>query len=83
MKAGARADAVLGYLGEAVKVSVRAPRERGKANAGVVDLLAGALGVGRAAVRIVGGASSSSKVVEVEGLDAAACRARLLRAAAG
>ena len=33
-------DAIAGWLGDALKVCVRAPREKGKANAGVIALLA-------------------------------------------
>lgn len=81
MKAGARADAVVGPHGDGWKVSVRAPRERGRANEAVVALLAEALGLPRAAVRIVGGAAAPSKTIKVEGLDAAEAAARLARAA--
>jgi uncharacterized protein YggU (UPF0235/DUF167 family) len=48
---------------------VAAAPERGKANAALVDLLAGALGVPRARVRVVGGQTARRKIVEVDGLD--------------
>lgn len=51
-----------------VRVRVRAPAEGGRANEAVVALLAGALGLPRAAVRIAGGHGSRDKWIEAEGL---------------
>jgi len=51
--------------------------ERGKANAALVDLLAGALEVPRARVRVVGGQTARRKIVEVDGIDAAEIERRL------
>jgi len=51
---------------------VAATPERGKANAALVDLLAGTLEVPKARVRVVGGQTARRKIVEIEGLDAAA-----------
>jgi uncharacterized protein len=56
---------------------VAAAPERGKANAALVDLLAGALGVPRARIRVVGGQAARRKVVEIEGIDAAEIERRL------
>jgi uncharacterized protein (TIGR00251 family) len=49
-----------------LKVRVAAPPEDGKANEALVRLLAKVLGVGRTKVRIVAGASSRMKTIEVE-----------------
>ncbi len=57
-----------GLHGEALRVRVGAPPVDGAANDAVVEVLAAALGVPRRAVRIVSGASSRSKVVEIEGV---------------
>jgi len=43
----------------------------------LVDLLAGALGVPRARVRVVGGQAARRKIVEIEGVDAAEIERRL------
>jgi uncharacterized protein YggU (UPF0235/DUF167 family) len=51
----------------ALVVRVREPATDGRANRAVVEAVAAALGVGRAAVRITAGASSRRKVVEVDG----------------
>jgi uncharacterized protein (TIGR00251 family) len=59
-----------GGSGEAsIRVRVTAPPEDGKANDAVVALLAKRLGVPRRAVRVVSGATSRVKWLEVEGLD--------------
>ena len=62
----------VGVHGDAMKVRLSAPPVDGAANAALVELIAEVLGVGRRAVRIVSGESSRSKVVEVEGVTAAA-----------
>jgi uncharacterized protein (TIGR00251 family) len=74
---GASRDAVVGWLGDAVKVAVREPAERGRANAAVARLLAAALGVPAASVRIAAGGTSPRKVVVVEGLETGEVHRRL------
>ena len=70
-------DAVVGWQGDVLRVHVRAPAQRGKANDAVLRLLADALGVERRRLRIVRGETSRQKVVSVDGLDEAEIRARL------
>jgi uncharacterized protein len=65
----ARRSRLVGRHGAGWKAQIAAPPERGRANAALVELLAEALGVPRADVRIVGGRASRVKVVEVSGLD--------------
>ena len=65
---GAGRAAVVGRHGDAWKVRVTAPPEKGRANADVVDLIAQSVGVLRPDVRLISGASSRDKVVEVSGL---------------
>jgi uncharacterized protein (TIGR00251 family) len=76
---GASRDAVVGWLGDAVKVAVREPAERGRANAAVERVLAAALGVSAASVRIASGGAAPRKVVVVDGLDAVEVHRRLGR----
>lgn len=76
---GARRTAVVGRHGDAVKVSVSAPADRGKANAAVLTLIAGALGVPRSAVVLVGGATSRAKRVAVTGVGPEAVRVALAK----
>jgi uncharacterized protein (TIGR00251 family) len=66
---GAKRSEVVGRQGDAWKLRVTAPPERGRANAAVCALLAEALGVPAASVRVAAGATSRRKVVEVDGLD--------------
>ena len=72
-------DRIAGWMGDTLKVCVTAAPERGKANEAVVELLAGALGVARHAVRIVAGAASPRKTLEIDGLEIEAVR-RMLQA---
>jgi uncharacterized protein (TIGR00251 family) len=58
--------------GDRIKLAVTAPPVDGEANAAVIELVAKALGVGRAAVTITAGQSSRRKTVTVRGVDAAA-----------
>lgn len=70
-------NAITGFHGTALKLSVTAAPERGKANAAVETLLAEALGLPRSAVKVVTGEASRSKRVEIAALDEAALQARL------
>ena len=70
-------DAVLGWQDDALRLSVAAPAQRGKANEAVIRLLAGALGLPRQRLSIVRGQTSRRKVIAIEGLDEAEARARL------
>lgn len=65
---GSRRTEVVGRHGDAWKVSVSAPPDRGRANDAVVSLLAATLGLDRPDVRLVAGASARDKVVELTGL---------------
>jgi uncharacterized protein (TIGR00251 family) len=55
--------------GDRIKIAVTAPPVDGEANAAVIECVARALGVPRRAVSVVSGATSRTKVVEVEGGD--------------
>ncbi|MEM7022998.1 MAG: DUF167 family protein [Pseudomonadota bacterium] len=50
-----------------IALKVAAPPEGGKANAATLKLLAKSCGIGIRSLRLVGGASSRRKVVEIEG----------------
>ena len=65
---GAGHSAVVGRHGDAWKLRVVAAPERGRANASVVELLAASLDLRRPDVRIVSGAGSRDKVVELVGI---------------
>ena len=70
-------NAVTGYMGEVLKVSVTAAPEKGKANRAVEELLAEALGLPLSAVRVVAGHTAKTKRVEITGLAEATLRQQL------
>ena len=74
---GSSRNCIAGWLGDTLKVRVTAAAERGKANAAVEETLAKALGVARGSVRIVRGAGSPRKIVEIAGLPEAEVHRRL------
>lgn len=78
---GAGRSTVVGRHGDAWKIRVAAPAERGRANDALVKLLAGSLGLPQPSVRVVAGGAARDKVVELEGLTLAEAERRL--AAAG
>ena len=80
---GAGRSAVVGRHGDAWKLRVAAAPERGRANASVVSLLATSLEIGRPDVRIVSGAVSRDKVVEIVGLTLEEAEQRLASAQKG
>jgi uncharacterized protein (TIGR00251 family) len=67
---GARRTELVGRHGQAWKVRVAAPPERGLANDAVLKLLAERLRVPAAELSLVAGASGRDKVVELRGLAA-------------
>ena len=80
---GSKREGVAGVHGGALKVMVRAAAEKGKANAALVKVIAGALRVAPSSVEVVSGHTSRRKRVRVEGVTAADLRARLRTAWAG
>jgi len=70
---------IVGLHGAALKVRLQAPPVEGAANDALVALLAERLGVARAAVRVVGGATSRAKTVEIDDTTEAAVRALAAR----
>jgi uncharacterized protein (TIGR00251 family) len=74
---GAARTELAGRHGDAWKVRVNAAPERGRANDAVVRLLAGRLGLPRAAVSVVSGHSARDKIVELRGLDPGEAKRRL------
>lgn len=62
-------DQIVGWLGESLKVKVKAPAEKGKANAAVIDLIASKLNIPRDSMSIISGETSPAKVIEILGVD--------------
>jgi uncharacterized protein YggU (UPF0235/DUF167 family) len=74
---GSARSGVVGRYGDAWKLRVTAPAERGKANEAALDLLAGALRVEPGALRLVAGHGARDKTIEVAGLSADEAERRL------
>ena len=55
-------------LGDALRIRVTAPPVDSAANDAVVQLLAGALGIGRGSVAVVRGRTSRHKLIRIRGL---------------
>ena len=74
---GSGAPGVVGRYGEAWKLRVSAPPERGKANQAALELLARTLGLAPGDLRLVTGHGGRDKTVEVTGLTADEAERRL------
>ena len=74
---GASRDKIVGVLGDCLKVATSSAAEKGRANAAIAKTLAGALGVNRRDVEIVGGMTNPRKEFRIAGLSAADVRQRL------
>lgn len=69
--------AVVGWLGDALKVKVHAPPVEGRANEALCELLAEALGLPKRAVAVARGDTSTRKMVKIEGLTLEQAKERL------
>jgi len=59
---------IAGVHGDAVKIRLTAPPVDGAANAELIQFLSDIFAVRRQSVRILGGESSRSKIVEIDGI---------------
>lgn len=73
----AKKNAVLGEVGEALKLALTAPPVEGRANQACIEFLAELLNVPRASITIAAGQSSRNKVIRVRGLTATQIEERL------
>ena len=62
-------NAINGWMGATLKLSVTAAPEKGKANQAVIELLADVLHLPKSAFTILRGDTSAQKLVEIKGLD--------------
>lgn len=68
---------VVGWLGDALKVKVQAPPEKGKANSAVQHLLAKTLDLAPSAIQLHQGATQPQKTFRITGLTPDALLQRL------
>jgi uncharacterized protein (TIGR00251 family) len=73
----ARRNAIVGELGDALKVALTAPPVDGKANEACIEFFADALNLARSSITIAAGQTSRNKVIRVTGIPAAELRKRL------
>jgi uncharacterized protein len=73
----AKKNAIVGEVGEALKVALTAPPIEGRANEACVAFFAELLNVPRSSVTIAAGQSSRNKVIRVAGVTAAWVEERL------
>jgi uncharacterized protein (TIGR00251 family) len=66
---GSSKSAVRGIHGNALKVAVRSPPEKGKANKEAEAVLAEFFGVGKGCVAVISGETSRNKQVLIRGID--------------
>jgi len=74
----AKRNAIVGSVGNALKLALTSPPLDGRANEACIELLARLLGVSRSSIQIVSGETNRNKVIRVLGLKAEAARERLL-----
>ena len=70
-------DAIMGWLGNSLKVKIRAPASGGRANEALCNLLAREFGLPRRAVTLVKGGKSRQKILQIDGLAEVEIRARV------
>jgi len=70
INAGAKRTQFAGRHGDAWKLRVAAPPVDGKANAAILKFIAQIAGVRASEITIISGQTSSTKLLEIEGIDA-------------
>lgn len=70
-------NAVVGWLGDALKVKVHAPALEGRANDELCEFIADTLALPRRAVTVALGDKSRQKLLQIDGLTLAEVRSRL------
>jgi len=71
-------DELMGWLGDTLKVKIHAPALDGRANEALCAFLAFTLGLPKRSVSLVQGEKSRQKLVQIDGLDMAGVKSRLL-----
>jgi uncharacterized protein len=74
---GAKKNAIIGEVGDALKVSLTAPPVEGRANEACIEFFAKLLKVPRSSVTIASGQTSRNKVIRVAGVTGEYIRDRL------
>jgi len=75
----ARRNAIMGEIGNALKLALTAPPVEGRANEACIEFLTEFLKVPRSSVTIAAGETSRNKVISIAGMSADELRRRLQR----
>jgi uncharacterized protein len=73
----AHKNAIVGEIGDALKIAVTAPPAEGRANQACIEFLAEFLKVPRSSVTIAAGETSRNKVIRIAGISADEVRRRI------
>jgi len=73
----ARKNAIVGELGDALKVQLTAPPVQGRANEACIEFFAKLLELPRSSVTIASGETSRNKVIRIVGISAAEVKEKL------
>lgn len=73
----AKQDRIVGEYSGALKIQVKDPPEKGRANEGVVRLLSTVLGIAAREIELVSGHASQDKRVAISGIDETTLRSKL------
>ncbi len=62
-------DCIVGWLENALKIKVKAPADRGKANKAVIKLLERNLELAKGSISITSGTTSGNKIIEIDAIN--------------
>jgi len=62
-------DCIVGWLENTLKIKVKAPADKGKANKAVIKLLERNLELAKGSISITNGITSGNKIIEIDGLN--------------
>ena len=62
-------DCISGWLGDSLKIKVKAPADRGKANKAVIKIIENTLSLPAGCVNIESGLTTSRKIISINGYD--------------
>ncbi len=62
-------DCIVGWLADTLKIKVKSPAEKGKANKAVIDVIEKSLLLQKGSVSIESGLSASKKIISITGYD--------------
>lgn len=65
---GSSKDAIIGLLGDMLKIKVSAAPEKGKANKSIIALLSKELGIAKKNIEIISGSTTAIKQIQIAGV---------------